>query len=178
MSERKTVIHPCTAAGYLCTEEWLRSMSAQGWRLISAPVSGIFEFERAEPADVIWHIAEARKEDDPRAIMAIAEDCGWCGCVSVFDRVYAWKRASECDAEALRTDDALRMTVNMNRAYSNAQVLAVIGMLYLIPALAIPNSGSSAWGIALAAIGSAFCALSLYVVAEIYGVWNLRMDMH
>ena len=51
-------------------------------------------------------------------------------------------------------------------------------MLYLIPALAIPNSGSSAWGIALAAIGSAFCALSLYVVAEIYGVWNLRMDMH
>ena len=178
MSERKTVVRPCTAAGYRRTEEWLRSMSAQGWRLISAPVIGFFVFERTEPADVVWRITEARKEDDPHAIMAIAEDCGWRGCVSVFGRMYTWKCASECDAEELRTDDALRMPVNMNCAYHGAKVFAVIGMLYLIPALAIPNSGSSAWGIALAAIGSAFCALSLYVVAEIYGVWNLRMDMH
>lgn len=177
MSERKTVVRPCTAAEYRRTEEWLRSMSAQGWHLISAPVIGLFVFERVEPADVIWRITEAREEDDPHAIMAIAEDCGWHGCVSVFGRMYTWKCASECDAEELRTDDALRMPVNMNCAYHDAKVFAVIGMLYLIPALAIPNSGSSAWGIALAVIGSAFCALSLDMVAEIYGVWNLRMGM-
>lgn len=177
MSERKTVVRPCTAAGYRRTEEWLRSMSAQGWRLISAPFIGFFVFECAEPADVVWRITEARKEDDPHAIMAIAEDCGWRGCVSVFDRMYTWKCASECDAEELRTDDALRMPVNMNCAYHNSKVMAVIGMLYLTPALAIPNSGSSAWGIALAAIGSAFCALSLYIVAEIYCVGNLRLGM-
>ena len=175
MSERKTVVRPCTAAGYRRTEEWLRSMSAQGWRLISAPVIGLFVFERAEPADVVWCITEARKEDDPRAIMAIAEDCGWRGCVSVFGCMYTWKCASECDAEELRTDDALRMPVNLNCAYRNAKALAVIGMLYLVPALIIPNSESSAWGIALAAIGSAFCALSLYTVAEIYCARNLRI---
>ena len=177
MSERKTVVRPCTAAGYLCTEEWLRSMSAQGWHLISAPVIGFFVFERTEPADVVWRITEARKEDDPHAIMAIAEDCGWRGCVSVSGRMCTWKCASECDAEELRTDDALRMPVNMNCAYRTAKVMAVIGMLYLVPALIIPNSGSSAWGIALAAIGSAFCALSLDMVAEIYCVGNLRLGM-
>ena len=177
MSERKTVIHPCTAAGYLCTEEWLRSMSAQGWRLISAPVSGIFKFERAEPADVIWHITEARKEDDPHAIMAMAEECGWCGCVSAFDRMYTWKRASECDAEELRTDDVLRMTVNMNRAYSNAKMIAAVGILYTVPAIIIPNSDSGAWGIALATIGAALYALSLYMAAEIFLVRNPRHSM-
>ena len=69
------------------------------------------------------------------------------------------------------------MTVNMNRAYSNAKVMALIGMLYLLPALIIPNSESSVWGIALAAIGSAFCALSLYIAAEIFLVRNPRHSM-
>lgn len=178
MSERKTVIHPCTAAGYLCTEEWLRDMSAQGWRLISAPIRGIFVFERTEPADIVWHITEARKEDDPHAIMAIAEECGWHGCVSVFGRMYTWKRASECDADELRTDDALRMDVNTDRAYRNAQVMMAIGMLYLVPAILIPDSASSVWGSALAVIGATLYTLSLYMTVEIYETKHPHPSLH
>lgn len=178
MSERRTVIRLCTAAAYLCTEEWLRDMSAQGWRLISAPVSWIFVFERTEPADIVWRITEARKEDDPHAIMAIAEECGWHGCVSVFDRMYTWKPASECDADELRTDDALRMGVNTNRAYRNAQVVMAIGILYLIPAVLIPDSASSVWGIVLTVIGAELYALSLYMAVEIYDTEHPRPSLH
>jgi len=86
-------------------EAWLRSMSQQGWHLVSVGLAGIYRFKSGEPCDCVYRLDyQTYKKKDEQDYLQMFSDAGWEHIGYMSNWHYFRKEAREGEVPEIYTD--------------------------------------------------------------------------
>jgi len=157
-------------------EAWLRSMSQNGWHLLSVGLAGIYRFRAGEPYDYVYRLDyQIHKKKDEQDYLQLFSDAGW----EYIGEMSAWqyfrKEVKEKETPEIFTDIESKVT-KYKRVMAFLTFFVVIEAIYVaIFAYNIwSNNPYSWWGIIRAISLLIPLAMGVLIYAVIRLVLRIR----